>query len=74
MQVYEGKDCLNTIQISALLTLDAKRALDRAAKSVKSLDDQCCDVMAVFGDIQHSGGNVVGFKYTTMLDLCVPIK
>ncbi|XP_024362075.1 uncharacterized protein [Physcomitrium patens] len=58
-KVYEGKDCLNTIQISALLTLDAKRALDRAAKSVKSLDDQCCDVMAVFGDIQHSGGKDV---------------
>ncbi|KAG0598324.1 hypothetical protein M758_12G063600 [Ceratodon purpureus] len=58
-KVYDGKDCLNTIQISALLALDARRALDRAAKSVKSLDEQCCDVQAVFGDIQHSGGKDV---------------
>jgi hypothetical protein len=55
-KVYEGKACLNTIQISALLALDTRRTLDRAANSVKSLDEQCCDVMAVFGDIQHSGG------------------
>jgi hypothetical protein len=58
-KVYEGKACLNTIQISALLALDTRRALDRASNSVKSLDDQCCDVQAVFGDIQHSGGKNV---------------
>jgi hypothetical protein len=56
VQVYQGKACLNTIQISALLALDTRRALDRASTSVKSLDEQCCDVQAVFGDIQHSGG------------------
>jgi hypothetical protein len=54
--VYKGEDCLNSVQISALLTVDTKRALDRAANSVASLDDQCCEVMAVFGDIQHSTG------------------
>jgi len=53
-KVYDGNDCLNTVQISALLALDTRRALDRAASSVKSLDEQCCPVMAVFGDIQHS--------------------
>jgi hypothetical protein len=58
-QVYQGKACLNTIQISALLALDTRRALDRASTSVKSLDEQCCDVQAVFGDIQHSGGKDV---------------
>lgn len=58
-KVYEGKACLNTIQISALLALDTRRALNRAANSVKSLDEQCCDVQAVFGDIQHSGGKNV---------------
>lgn len=52
--MYDGNDCLNTVQISALLALDTRRALDRAASSVKSLDEQCCPVMAVFGDIQHS--------------------
>jgi glycerol-3-phosphate responsive antiterminator len=56
LQVYKGEDCLNSVQISALLTVDTKRALDRAANSVASLDDQCCEVMAVFGDIQHSTG------------------
>lgn len=55
-KVYKGEDCLNTVQISALLALDTRRALDRAAKSVKALDEQCCSVMAVFGDIQHSAG------------------
>jgi hypothetical protein len=58
-KVYEGKSCVNTIQMSALLTFDAKRDLDRAAHYVKSLDEQCCDVMAVFADIQHSGGKDV---------------
>ncbi|KAH8934987.1 hypothetical protein BDL97_17G008200 [Sphagnum fallax] len=56
-KVYKGEDCLNSVQISALLTVDTKRALDRAANSVASLDDQCCEVMAVFGDIQHSTGS-----------------
>ncbi|KAG0623629.1 hypothetical protein M758_3G189300 [Ceratodon purpureus] len=55
-KVYKGLQCLNTVQISALLALDTRRALDRAAKSVKALDEQCCSVMAVFGDIQHSSG------------------
>lgn len=55
-KVYRGEVCLNTVQISALLALDTRRALDRAAKSVKALDEQCCAVMAVFGDIQHSAG------------------
>lgn len=55
--MYKGEACLNTVQISALLAIDTRRALDRAANSVKSLDEQCCDVMAVFGDIEHSGGN-----------------
>lgn len=62
-QVYEGKSCVNTIQMSALLTFDAKRDLDRAAHYVKSLDEQCCDVMAVFADIQHSGGNSLFANY-----------
>lgn len=55
-KVYRGESCLNAVQISALLALDTRRALDRAAASVKSLDEQCCAVMAVFGDIQHSAG------------------
>lgn len=59
LQVYRGEVCLNTVQISALLALDTRRALDRAAKSVKALDEQCCAVMAVFGDIQHSAGNQI---------------
>jgi hypothetical protein len=58
-KVYKGLQCLNTVQISALLALDTRRALDRAAKSVKALDEQCCSVMAVFGDIQHSAGKDV---------------
>lgn len=58
VQVYRGEVCLNTVQISALLALDTRRALDRAAKSVKALDEQCCAVMAVFGDIQHSAGTI----------------
>lgn len=33
--------CLNTVQINALLALDTRRALDRAAKSVKALDGHC---------------------------------
>ncbi|CAK9866040.1 unnamed protein product [Sphagnum jensenii] len=58
-KVYKGEECLNNFQISALLALDAKRVLDRAANSVASLDDLCCSVMAVFGDIQHSAGSEV---------------
>lgn len=58
-QVYNGKSCLNTVQISALLALDARRDLNRAAHYVKVLDELCCDVAAVCGDIQHSGGNLI---------------
>ena len=63
LQVYKGLHCLNSVQISALLALDTRRALDRAAKSVKALDEQCCSVMAVFGDIQHSLGKFNSSEY-----------
>lgn len=61
-KVRDGKSCLNNVQISALLALDARRALDRAANDVKSLDDQCCPIMSVFGDIQHSSGGKNAFE------------
>jgi hypothetical protein len=64
-----GLQCLNTVQISALLALDTRRALDRAAKSVKTLDAQCCSVMAVFGDIQHSSGQLTGLFYVTSCNI-----
>ncbi|CAM6098696.1 unnamed protein product [Calypogeia fissa] len=55
-KVYKGEQCLWDIQITALLTLDAKRALNKVTESVEGLEDLCCDVQAVFADIQHSIG------------------
>ncbi|BBN11209.1 hypothetical protein MPTK1_5g10000 [Marchantia polymorpha subsp. ruderalis] len=60
-KVYKGEDCLNNLQITALLALDAQRALDRAAENVKPLDDFCCSVQAVFADVQHSVGSADKF-------------
>ncbi|KAG6547784.1 hypothetical protein Mapa_010597 [Marchantia paleacea] len=60
-KVYKGENCLNNLQITALLAVDAQRALDRAAENVKPLDDFCCSVQAVFADVQHSVGSVDKF-------------
>ncbi|KAL2609797.1 hypothetical protein R1flu_028370 [Riccia fluitans] len=65
-KVYKGEDCLNNIQISGLLLLDAKRALDRAAEHVKPLNDFCCKVQAIFADIQHSSGAAKDFPEEDM--------
>jgi len=53
-KVYSNETCLWDIQITSLLVLDSKRALDKAAESVEPLDDFCCDLQAVFADVQHS--------------------
>jgi hypothetical protein len=42
--VYNGEECLNNIQITALLTISVKRALDEAAECVKALDNFSCDI------------------------------
>ncbi|KAL3678739.1 hypothetical protein R1sor_021695 [Riccia sorocarpa] len=60
-KVYKGDKCLNNLQISGLLLLDSKRALDRASESVKPLNDFCCSVQAVFADIQHASGAAKDF-------------
>lgn len=56
-KVYSGKDCLNSVQIRALVAFDARRALNAAAKEVKALEDWCCDVQAAFADITFSSGH-----------------
>jgi GH24 family phage-related lysozyme (muramidase) len=55
-KVYSGDSCLWDIQITTLATLDAQRALKQAAEAVEPLDDFCCEVQAVFVDIQLSIG------------------
>ncbi|KAL3693117.1 hypothetical protein R1sor_006768 [Riccia sorocarpa] len=60
-EVYNGTSCLNNVQISGLLILDAARALDRAAENVEGLKDLCCPIRAVFADIQHSSGAAKNF-------------
>ncbi|KAL3695900.1 hypothetical protein R1sor_009976 [Riccia sorocarpa] len=60
-RVYKGDQRLNHMQISGLLILDAKRALDRAGENIKRLDDFCCSMKAVFADIQHTAGSTEKF-------------
>lgn len=65
-KVYSGETCLWDIQITTLLTLDGQRALTKAGEDLQGLDNFCCDVQAVFADIQHSLG---GSKSVTGRDL-----
>lgn len=53
-KVYKGDTCLWDIQITTLLTLDGQRDLTRAGEDLQGLDEFCCEVQAVFADIQHS--------------------
>ncbi|GJP73670.1 hypothetical protein CLOP_g4365, partial [Closterium sp. NIES-67] len=50
-KLYRGEACLNDLQINTLLALDARRYLLRAGESVKTLDNFCCNVQAVFADV-----------------------
>lgn len=55
-KVLKGEQCLNDVQISALLLADTKRKLDEVAETVHKLDDLCCDIQAVLADLDWSMG------------------
>jgi GH24 family phage-related lysozyme (muramidase) len=55
-KVIEGEQCLNDVQISALLLVDAKRKLNEVSEVVHKLDDLCCDIQAVLADLDWSMG------------------
>eukprot|EP00850_Spirogloea_muscicola_P016113 SM000128S26246 [mRNA] locus=s128:390531:391396:+ [translate_table: standard] len=57
--VYEGKECLNDLQINALLALDARRYLNYAYKAAHALDDWCCEVQAVFAELAFAAGDAL---------------
>eukprot|EP00850_Spirogloea_muscicola_P003759 SM000015S01259 [mRNA] locus=s15:822562:823843:- [translate_table: standard] len=58
-KVYEGKECLNDLQINALLALDARRYLNYAYKAAHALDDWCCEVQAVFAELAFAAGDAL---------------
>ncbi|KAL2607755.1 hypothetical protein R1flu_026328 [Riccia fluitans] len=60
-RVYKGEKELNSMQITELLLLDAKRALDRVGENIQRLDQFCCSMKAVFADIQHTAGSTDKF-------------
>ncbi|KAL2649409.1 hypothetical protein R1flu_017537 [Riccia fluitans] len=60
-RVYKGEECLTDMQITGLLAVDAKRALNRAAENVNGLNKFCCSLRAVFADIQHTVGSSSNF-------------
>ncbi|GBG88992.1 hypothetical protein CBR_g48602 [Chara braunii] len=55
-KLYRGGQCLNDFQITALLAIDVKRALDRVAGCVRNLDDICCDVQSALADVMFAVG------------------
>lgn len=57
LKVLDGKQCLNNFQITALLVLTTKRALDLAASKAQALDNWCCDIQKVFADLALTSGN-----------------
>ncbi|GAQ87434.1 hypothetical protein KFL_003520130 [Klebsormidium nitens] len=55
-QVYHGEECLNDLQITALLTISVKRGLDEAAECVRALDNFSCDIQVVLLDLVFAKG------------------
>ncbi|KAL2607761.1 hypothetical protein R1flu_026334 [Riccia fluitans] len=60
-KVYDGEIRLDNMQISELLVFDAWRALDRTRQNIKRLDNFCCQMRAIFADIQHTAGSTDRF-------------
>ncbi|KAL2642378.1 hypothetical protein R1flu_009965 [Riccia fluitans] len=60
-KVYKGEQRLEGMEITELLILDAKRALDRVGENIKRLENFSCEMKAVFADIQHTAGSAEKF-------------
>ncbi|CAI5512186.1 unnamed protein product [Closterium sp. Naga37s-1] len=49
--LYRGEECLNDVQINALLAFDARRYLIRAKERIEKFNSFCCNVQSIFADI-----------------------
>ncbi|CAI7796220.1 unnamed protein product [Closterium sp. NIES-53] len=50
-KLYRGEECLNDVQINALLAFDARRYLIRAKERIEKFNSFCCNVQSIFADI-----------------------
>ncbi|KAL3700894.1 hypothetical protein R1sor_018916 [Riccia sorocarpa] len=60
-KVYNGDIGLTELEISGLLILDADRDLERIEQTEGRFKDLCCQVRAVFADIQHTAPSAEEF-------------